>query len=171
MGRLRARGCNNKETHLSSKEGSTFPQSELSGTGWGWGSQGVRKWGGAPLGGSGPSSPTEGLRSHLRPSGSSYFCLLTPSEPQDPGGEEEAETSARQPLIGSEAPESKPGRRPRSPWEASLSPQRGIGLSSLWRSRSGGQVDSGAGYGKSQAHSSIKECLHWQWPSRLRVWS
>ncbi|XP_032698583.1 battenin isoform X3 [Lontra canadensis] len=38
----------------------------------------------------------------------SYFCLLTPPEPQDPGGEEEAETSARQPLIDSEAPESKP---------------------------------------------------------------
>ncbi|XP_064449010.1 battenin isoform X3 [Mirounga angustirostris] len=38
----------------------------------------------------------------------SYFFLLTSPEPQDPGGEEEAETSARQPLIGSGAPESKP---------------------------------------------------------------
>ncbi|XP_027469510.1 battenin isoform X1 [Zalophus californianus] len=38
----------------------------------------------------------------------SYFFLLTSPEPQDPGGEEEAETSARQPLIGSEAAELKP---------------------------------------------------------------
>uniref|UniRef100_A0A8C0R9K9 Battenin n=2 Tax=Canis lupus familiaris TaxID=9615 RepID=A0A8C0R9K9_CANLF len=38
----------------------------------------------------------------------SYFFLLTSPEPQDPGGEEEAETSARQPLIDSETPESKP---------------------------------------------------------------
>uniref|UniRef100_A0A667IBH4 Battenin n=1 Tax=Lynx canadensis TaxID=61383 RepID=A0A667IBH4_LYNCA len=38
----------------------------------------------------------------------SYFFLLTSPEPQDPGGEEEAETSARQPLINSEAPEAKP---------------------------------------------------------------
>uniref|UniRef100_A0A8C0M235 CLN3 lysosomal/endosomal transmembrane protein, battenin n=2 Tax=Canis lupus familiaris TaxID=9615 RepID=A0A8C0M235_CANLF len=37
-----------------------------------------------------------------------YFFLLTSPEPQDPGGEEEAETSARQPLIDSETPESKP---------------------------------------------------------------
>uniref|UniRef100_A0A8C9KGY9 Battenin n=1 Tax=Panthera tigris altaica TaxID=74533 RepID=A0A8C9KGY9_PANTA len=37
----------------------------------------------------------------------SYFFLLTSPEPQDPGGEEEAETSARQPLINSEAPEAK----------------------------------------------------------------
>ncbi|XP_059010260.1 battenin isoform X2 [Mustela lutreola] len=41
----------------------------------------------------------------------SYFCLLTPPAPQDPGGEEEAETSARQPLMGSEALESKPESR------------------------------------------------------------
>uniref|UniRef100_A0A8C8YKI5 Battenin n=1 Tax=Prolemur simus TaxID=1328070 RepID=A0A8C8YKI5_PROSS len=39
----------------------------------------------------------------------SYFLLLTSPEPQDPGGEAEAETAARQPLIGTEAPESKPG--------------------------------------------------------------
>ncbi|XP_055994926.1 battenin isoform X2 [Sorex fumeus] len=39
----------------------------------------------------------------------SYFSLLTASEPQDPGGEEEAETSSRQPLISNETPESKPG--------------------------------------------------------------
>ncbi|XP_078201216.1 battenin isoform X6 [Callithrix jacchus] len=39
----------------------------------------------------------------------SYFLLLTSPEPQDPGGEEEAERAARQPLIGTEAPESKPG--------------------------------------------------------------
>ncbi|KAL2766291.1 battenin isoform d [Daubentonia madagascariensis] len=37
----------------------------------------------------------------------SYFFLLTSPEPQDPGGEEEAETAARQPLIGT--PELKPG--------------------------------------------------------------
>ncbi|XP_069343233.1 battenin isoform X3 [Eulemur rufifrons] len=39
----------------------------------------------------------------------SYFLLLTSPEPQDPGGEAEAETAARQPLIGTEAPESKTG--------------------------------------------------------------
>ncbi|KAM5198125.1 battenin isoform 2-T3 [Hipposideros larvatus] len=39
----------------------------------------------------------------------SYFFLLTSSEPQDPGGEEEAERAARQPLMSNEAPEeSKP---------------------------------------------------------------
>uniref|UniRef100_F6YSZ6 CLN3 lysosomal/endosomal transmembrane protein, battenin n=2 Tax=Macaca TaxID=9539 RepID=F6YSZ6_MACMU len=38
-----------------------------------------------------------------------YFLLLTSPEAQDPGGEEEAESSARQPLIRTEAPESKPG--------------------------------------------------------------
>lgn len=39
----------------------------------------------------------------------SYFFLLTSPEPQDPGGEEEAERAARQPLMSSEAPEeSKP---------------------------------------------------------------
>uniref|UniRef100_A0A673VAZ5 Battenin n=1 Tax=Suricata suricatta TaxID=37032 RepID=A0A673VAZ5_SURSU len=47
-----------------------------------------------------------------------YFFLLTSPEPQDPGGEEEAETSARQPLIGSEAPEAKPASSPNlSLWE------------------------------------------------------
>ncbi|XP_054570498.1 battenin isoform X2 [Eptesicus fuscus] len=35
----------------------------------------------------------------------SYFCLLTSPELQDPGGEEEAEREARQPLMSSEAPE------------------------------------------------------------------
>ncbi|XP_063453529.1 uncharacterized protein LOC117978920 isoform X2 [Pan paniscus] len=39
----------------------------------------------------------------------SYFLLLTSPEAQDPGGEEEAESAARQPLIRTEAPESKPG--------------------------------------------------------------
>ncbi|XP_061063889.1 battenin isoform X2 [Eubalaena glacialis] len=39
----------------------------------------------------------------------SYFLLLTSPGPQDPGGEGEADTAARQPLINSEAPESKPG--------------------------------------------------------------
>ncbi|XP_054389727.1 battenin isoform X2 [Pongo abelii] len=39
----------------------------------------------------------------------SYFLLLTSPEAQDPGGEEEAESAARQPLVGTEAPESKPG--------------------------------------------------------------
>ncbi|KAF6123682.1 CLN3 lysosomal/endosomal transmembrane protein, battenin [Phyllostomus discolor] len=40
----------------------------------------------------------------------SYFFLLTSPEPLDPRGEEEAERAARQPLMGSEAPEqqSKP---------------------------------------------------------------
>ncbi|XP_007452855.1 PREDICTED: battenin isoform X6 [Lipotes vexillifer] len=39
----------------------------------------------------------------------SYFLLLTSPGPQDPGGEGEADTAARQPLINSEAPEWKPG--------------------------------------------------------------
>ncbi|XP_010386990.2 battenin isoform X3 [Rhinopithecus roxellana] len=39
----------------------------------------------------------------------SYFLLLTSPEAQDPGGEEEAESSSRQPLIRTEAPELKPG--------------------------------------------------------------
>ncbi|XP_054525159.1 battenin-like isoform X4 [Pan troglodytes] len=39
----------------------------------------------------------------------SYFLLLTSPEAQDPGGEEEAESAARQPLIRTKAPESKPG--------------------------------------------------------------
>lgn len=43
----------------------------------------------------------------------SYFLLLTSPEAQDPGGEDEAETAARQPLIGTETPESNPGRRQR----------------------------------------------------------
>ncbi|GAB1292683.1 Battenin [Apodemus speciosus] len=38
-----------------------------------------------------------------------YFLLLTSPEPLDPGGEDEAETAARQPLIGTETPESGPG--------------------------------------------------------------
>ncbi|KAK2501505.1 hypothetical protein MC885_013289 [Smutsia gigantea] len=38
----------------------------------------------------------------------SYFFLLTSPEPQDPGGDEEAETAARQPLINNEVPQSKP---------------------------------------------------------------
>uniref|UniRef100_A0A2K6LDJ1 CLN3 lysosomal/endosomal transmembrane protein, battenin n=1 Tax=Rhinopithecus bieti TaxID=61621 RepID=A0A2K6LDJ1_RHIBE len=38
-----------------------------------------------------------------------YFLLLTSPEAQDPGGEEEAESSSRQPLIRTEAPELKPG--------------------------------------------------------------
>ncbi|KAM5228142.1 battenin isoform 2-T2 [Ctenodactylus gundi] len=36
----------------------------------------------------------------------SYFLVLTSPEPQDPGGEDEAEATARQPLIGSEAQQS-----------------------------------------------------------------
>lgn len=39
----------------------------------------------------------------------SYFLLLTSPEPQDPGGEDEADTSARQPLMSNECPESKSG--------------------------------------------------------------
>nr|XP_004670295.1 battenin isoform X2 [Jaculus jaculus] len=46
----------------------------------------------------------------------SYFLLLTSPEPQDPGEEDEAETAARQPLIATEAPESKPG----SSWDLSI---------------------------------------------------
>ncbi|XP_049759755.1 battenin isoform X2 [Elephas maximus indicus] len=38
----------------------------------------------------------------------SYFFSLTSPAPQNPGGEEEAETAARQPLMSPEAPESKP---------------------------------------------------------------
>ncbi|XP_005405230.1 PREDICTED: battenin [Chinchilla lanigera] len=44
----------------------------------------------------------------------SYFLLLTSPKPQDPGGEDEAEATARQPLIGTEAP--KPG----ASWNLSL---------------------------------------------------
>ncbi|XP_075828340.1 battenin [Microtus pennsylvanicus] len=46
----------------------------------------------------------------------SYFLLLTSPEAQDPGGEDEAETAARQPLIGAETPESNPG----SSWDLSF---------------------------------------------------
>ncbi|XP_058425710.1 battenin isoform X3 [Diceros bicornis minor] len=42
----------------------------------------------------------------------SYFFLLTSPGTQDPGGEEEAETAARQPLISSEASELKPDYNP-----------------------------------------------------------
>lgn len=38
----------------------------------------------------------------------SYFLLLTTPESQDPGGDDEAETATRQPLLSSEAPESRP---------------------------------------------------------------
>lgn len=46
----------------------------------------------------------------------SYFLLLTSPETQDPGGEDEAETAARQPLISTETPESNPG----SSWDLSF---------------------------------------------------
>ncbi|KAK7799423.1 hypothetical protein U0070_006131 [Myodes glareolus] len=46
----------------------------------------------------------------------SYFLLLTSPEAQDPGGEDEAETAARQPLIGTETPASNPG----SGWDLSF---------------------------------------------------
>ncbi|EDM17443.1 ceroid lipofuscinosis, neuronal 3, juvenile (Batten, Spielmeyer-Vogt disease), isoform CRA_e [Rattus norvegicus] len=46
----------------------------------------------------------------------SYFLLLTSPEPLDPGGQDEAETAARQPLIGTETPESRPG----TSWDLSL---------------------------------------------------
>ncbi|KAM7329328.1 battenin isoform X2 [Alexandromys fortis] len=46
----------------------------------------------------------------------SYFLLLTSPEAQDPGGVDEAETAARQPLIGTETPESNPG----SSWDLSF---------------------------------------------------
>uniref|UniRef100_A0A8D2DMI1 Battenin n=1 Tax=Sciurus vulgaris TaxID=55149 RepID=A0A8D2DMI1_SCIVU len=46
----------------------------------------------------------------------SYFLLLTSPESQDPGGEDEADTGARQPLIGTETSELKPG----SSWNLSL---------------------------------------------------
>ncbi|XP_045140841.1 battenin [Echinops telfairi] len=46
----------------------------------------------------------------------SYFLLLTSPAPQDPGGEEEAETAAaRQPLMSPETPRMQPGRRGRVP--------------------------------------------------------
>ncbi|XP_058536934.1 battenin isoform X4 [Ochotona princeps] len=38
----------------------------------------------------------------------SYFLLLTAPEPQDPGGEEEADPATRQPLLRPEVPEAKP---------------------------------------------------------------
>uniref|UniRef100_A0A0N8ESW8 Battenin n=1 Tax=Heterocephalus glaber TaxID=10181 RepID=A0A0N8ESW8_HETGA len=63
-------------------------------------------------------SPQHTLLSMLEIPGlllASYFLLLT-SEPQDPGREDEAETIARQPLIGTEAPEPKPG----ASWNLSL---------------------------------------------------
>uniref|UniRef100_A0A5F9DTN7 Battenin n=1 Tax=Oryctolagus cuniculus TaxID=9986 RepID=A0A5F9DTN7_RABIT len=46
----------------------------------------------------------------------SYFLLLTTPESQDPGGGDEAETATRQPLLSSEAPES----RPDSSWNLSF---------------------------------------------------
>ncbi|XP_041522922.1 battenin [Microtus oregoni] len=46
----------------------------------------------------------------------SYFLLLTSPEAQDPRREDEAETAARQPLIGTETPESNPG----SSWDLSF---------------------------------------------------
>lgn len=70
---------------------------------------------GAALEGSGLSLLTEALGPCLVPPPPSYFFLLTSPEAPDPRGEEEAERAARQPLMGSEAPEqqSKPGRRHR----------------------------------------------------------
>lgn len=44
----------------------------------------------------------------------SYFLLLMAPEPQDPGGEAEADPATRQPLLSPEVPEAKPGRRQRS---------------------------------------------------------
>ncbi|XP_040829034.1 battenin isoform X2 [Ochotona curzoniae] len=38
----------------------------------------------------------------------SYFLLLTAPEPQDPGGEAEADPATRQPLLSPEVPEAKP---------------------------------------------------------------
>lgn len=56
----------------------------------------------------------QGLRDRLdSPFHPSYFLLLTSPEALDPGGKDEAETAARQPLIGTETPESKPGRMQR----------------------------------------------------------
>ncbi|XP_014398454.1 PREDICTED: battenin [Myotis brandtii] len=45
----------------------------------------------------------------------SYFFLLTSPGPQDPGGEEEAERAARQPLMSSEAPEAPEWKPDSSP--------------------------------------------------------
>nr|KAF6272042.1 CLN3 lysosomal/endosomal transmembrane protein, battenin [Myotis myotis] len=56
----------------------------------------------------------------------SYFFLLTSPGPQDPGGEEEAERAARQPLMSSEAPET-----PEAPeWKPDSSP--GLSLQEKW---------------------------------------
>ena len=67
------------------------------------------------MGGGGGALEGSGLSGLIFiPPAPSYFFLLTSPEPQDPGGEEEAETSARQPLINSEAPEAKPGKRRRA---------------------------------------------------------
>ena len=84
----------------------------------------------------------------------SYFLLLTSDGPQDPRGEEDSDTAARQPLINNEASESKPGRRLRSSserWSLSLS-----GFQSLC-GEFGGDVDGHVTYGESQSHSSEKE--------------
>lgn len=89
----------------------------------------------------------QALGPDLIPPTFSYFLLLTSPEPQDPGGEEEAERAARQPLMSSEAPESKPGRRCRS------SEHRTLGFIFL------SAVDSGKGkwMRKSQSQSSVQE--------------
>ncbi|EDL17393.1 ceroid lipofuscinosis, neuronal 3, juvenile (Batten, Spielmeyer-Vogt disease), isoform CRA_d [Mus musculus] len=58
----------------------------------------------------------------------SYFLLLTSPEPLDPGGENEAETAARQPLIGTETPESKPG----ASWDLSLQERWTVFKGLLW---------------------------------------
>lgn len=56
----------------------------------------------------------------------SYFLLLTSPEPQDPGGEEEAERAARQPLMSSEVPEA-----PEAPeWKPDSS--SGLSLQEKW---------------------------------------
>ena len=88
---------------------------------------------------------------------SSYFLLLTSPGPQDPGGEADSDTSARQPLINSEASESKPGRRLRSPseqWSLSLS---GFQSFPFYCGQFGGDMDGHVGYDESQSHSSEKE--------------
>lgn len=56
----------------------------------------------------------------------SYFFLLTSPGPQDPGGEEETERAARQPLMSSEAPEA-----PEAPkWKPDSSPS--LSLQEKW---------------------------------------
>ena len=87
----------------------------------------------------------------------SYFLLLTSDGPQDPRGEEDSDTAARQPLINNEASELKPGRRLRSPSERRSLSLSGFQSFPFYCGQFGGDVDGHVGYHESQPHSSEKE--------------